>query len=221
MAKRWAEEVASNGEGSLSPGAILSLAYPDRIAKSRGAGGAFLLANGRGANVDPASALSREPFLAIAELAGTAAQGRVLLAASIALKEIEQRFADKIESREDVSFDASSASLRGRRSQRLGALALSEQTMRVAPGEANARLLAEGIARLGVERLPWTKSLKQWRDRVMFLRRAEGDEWPDLSDAALAANMEWLLPVLGDKTALSDISGDEISAAVQALFPGT
>ena len=219
MAKRWAEEVASNGEGSLSPGAILSLAYPDRIAKSRGAGGAFLLANGRGANVDPASALSREPFLTIAELAGTAAQGRVLLAASIALKEIEQRFADKIESREDVSFDASSASFRGRRSQRLGALALSEQTMRVAPGEANARLLAEGIARLGVERLPWTKSLKQWRDRVMFLHRAEGDEWPDLSDAALAANMEWLLPVLGDKTALSDISGDEISAAVQALVP--
>jgi len=219
MAKRWAEEVASNGEGSLSPGAILSLAYPDRIAKSRGAGGAFLLANGRGANVDPASALSREPFLTIAELAGTAAQGRVLLAASIALKEIEQRFADRIESREDVSFDASSASLRGRRSQRLGALALSEQTMRVAPGEANARLLAEGIARLGVERLPWTKSLKQWRDRVMFLHRAEGDEWPDLSDAALAANMEWLLPVLGDKTALSDISGDEISAAVQALVP--
>ena len=219
MAKRWAEEVASNGEGSLSPGAILSLAYPDRIAKSRGAGGAFLLANGRGANVDPASALSREPFLTIAELAGTAAQGRVLLAASIALKEIEQRFADKIESREDVSFDASSASLRGRRSQRLGALALSEQTMRVAPGEANARLLAEGIARLGVERLPWTKSLKQWRDRVMFLRRAEGDEWPDLSDAALAADMEWLLPVLGDKTALSDISGDEISTAVQALVP--
>ena len=53
----------------------------------------------------------------------------------------------------------------------------------------------------------------------MFLHRAEGDEWPDLSDAALAANMEWLLPVLGDKIALSDISGDEISAAVQALVP--
>ena len=26
----------------------------------------------------------------------------------------------------------------------------------------------------------------------MFLRRAEGDEWPDLSDAALAANIDWL-----------------------------
>ena len=168
-------------------GAILALAYPDRIAKSRGAGGTFLLANGRGANVDPASTLSREPFLAVAELAGTAAQGRVLLAAPISLREIEQRFAEKIERRDDISFDAASAGLRGRRSERLGALALSEQTMRVVPSEANARLLAEGIVRLGVDRLPWTKSLKQWRDRVMFLRRAEGDEWPDLSDETLAA----------------------------------
>ena len=219
MAKRWAEQVTSKDEGNLSPGTILALAYPDRIAKSRGAGGAFLLANGRGANVDPASALSREPFLAVAELAGTAAQGRVLLAAPISLKEIEQRFAKKIERRDDISFDAASAGLRGRRSERLGALALSEQTMRVVPSEANARLLAEGIARLGVDRLPWTKSLKQWRDRVMFLRRAEGDEWPDLSAAALAADVDWLLPLLSDKIALSEISSDELSAAVQALIP--
>jgi ATP-dependent helicase HrpB len=248
MAKRWAEVVipgrreAANPEsitttgsmdsgsraargsgmtgGESSPGAILSLAYPDRIAKSRGAGGTFLLANGRGGNVDPASALSREPFLAVAELAGTAAQGRVLLAAPIALKEIEARFAAKIESREDVAFDAASASLRGRRSERLGALALSEQTLRVVPSEQNARLLADGIVRLGVDRLPWTKPLKQWRDRVMFLRRAEGDEWPDLSDAALGANAgEWLVPLLGDKTALADISADELSTALHALIP--
>src|SRR6185503_7888173 len=38
--------------GSVSPGVLLALAFPDRIAKSRGAGGAFLLVNGRGANVD-------------------------------------------------------------------------------------------------------------------------------------------------------------------------
>ena len=219
MAKRWAEVVEADlqrvrsapspagGGGEASAGAILSLAYPDRIAKSRGAGGAFLLANGRGANVDPASALSREPFLAVAELAGTAAQGRVLLAAPISLKEIEQRFAEKIERRDDISFDAASAGLRGRRSERLGALALSEQTMRVVPGEANARLLAEGIARLGVDRLPWTKSLKQWRDRVMFLRRAEGDEWPDLSDARLPPTVDdGCFPCCESRSRLSEIS---------------
>ena len=54
--------------------------------------------------------------------------------------------------------------------------------MPVTPGPEAAKQLADGIVRLGLDRLPWTKSLQQWRDRVMFLRRAGGDEWPDLSD---------------------------------------
>ena len=103
MAKRWAEDAGASADTTEpSPGALLALAYPDRIAKSRGGNGAFLLANGRGANVDMASPLAREPFLAVAELAGTAAQSRILLAASITLGEIEQRFADQIERREDI-----------------------------------------------------------------------------------------------------------------------
>ena len=198
---------------SCRVGAILSLAYPDRIAKNRGAGGAFLLANGRGANVDPASALSREPFLAVAELAGTAAQGRILLAAPITLEEIEARFADQIESREEIAFDAASASLRGRRSERLGALALAEQTAARSTPDAETRAAcspkaSRGSASTGCR---GRKSLQQWRDRVMFLRRAEGDEWPDLSDAALAASAaEWLAPLLDGKTALSQIGADEL-----------
>ena len=76
----------------MSVGAILSLAYPDRIAKNRG-NGSFTLANGRGGNVDQASPLAREPFIAVAELTGSAAQGRIVLAAPIALDEIERRFA--------------------------------------------------------------------------------------------------------------------------------
>ena len=110
-----------------------------------------------------------------------------MLAAPIALAEIEARFAGRIESRDEVTFDAAAESLRGRRLRRLGAIALAEQTARVEPSDDTAPLLAQGIARVGIDKLPWTKSLSQWRDRVMFLRRAEGDEWPDLSDAALAA----------------------------------
>ena len=96
--RRSRHRTRRTGEASDRVGAMLALAYPDRIAKNRGAGGAFLLANGRGGNVDPASPLAREPFLAVAELAGSAAQGRILLAAPIALAEIEARFADRIES---------------------------------------------------------------------------------------------------------------------------
>jgi len=208
------------GGERLSPGVLLALAYPDRIAKTRGAGGAFLLANGRGASLDPASALSREPFLAVGEIAGTAAQGRILLAAALPLVDIEAHFGDRIQRRDDVTFDEASASLRGRMVRRLGALVLSDRPSRVEPDDDTPRLLAEGIARIGIGKLPWTKSLRQWRDRVMFLRRAEGEEWPDLSDAALTASVnDWLEPILMLRTALDQIHIDEFTNALEVLLP--
>ena len=226
MAKRWADTARTAGtrrtaeKGELSTGAVLALAYPDRVAKNRGADGGFLLANGRGASVDRASPLARAPFLAVAEITGSAAQGRIVLAAPLTLGEIETQFSGRIESRDEIGFDDRSASLRARRLRRLGAIVLAEQPMRVAPTDATARMLAEGIARLGIDRLPWSKALRQWRDRVVFLRRAEGDEWPDLSDAALAASAaEWLGAALGGKTALADVSADELTGAVHGLLP--
>jgi len=208
------------GRGEKSVGALLALAYPERVAKSRGgAPGAFLLASGRGAQIDPASPLAREPFLAVAELAGSAAAGRILLAAPIALPEIEAHFADRIETREETAFDPANASLRLRRLRRLEALTLAEQPMPPLADEAASRMLAEGVARLGVTRLPWTKALRQWRDRVMFLRRAEGGEWPDLSDAALAADLDWLAAVFAGKTSLAELAADEFAGVLHARLP--
>ena len=223
MARRWAQD-AGEGSGAkrdMSIGVLLALAYPGRIAKNRGGGsGGFLLANGRGATVAPTSPLAREPYLAVAELTGTAAQARILLAAPISMTDIETMFADRIESREDVAFDVASMSLRGRKSRRFDSLTLSEQIVPVEASEDNARLVAAGIAGAGLHRLPWTKSLNQWRDRVMFLRRAEGGEWPDLSDAALAASAaEWLAPLFFDKTALAALSPDELHSAITNLLP--
>jgi ATP-dependent helicase HrpB len=136
------------------------------------------------------------------------------------LAEIEQRFATSIERRDDITFDAASGSLRGRRSEWLGAITLVERPYAVTPGPEAAKQLAEGIIRLGLDRLPWTKSLQQWRDRVMFLRRAGGEEWPDLSSDALATNADdWLVPLLNGKTTLASVSADEFLAAIGALLP--
>jgi len=239
MAARWAELAAGNGEttapsrrilrgafplkgpGELSVGGLIALAFPDRIAKNRGgAPGAFLLANGRGANVEAASPLAREDFLAVAELTGSAAQGRILSAAPIGLAEIEARFAERIASRDDIAFDAASGSLRGRRGRRLGAIMLAEQPRPIVPDAETAQTLAAGVASIGVDRLPWTKALRQWRDRVMFLRASEGAEWPDLSNAALGKTIgDWLAALLATKTALGDITADELATALDALLP--
>ena len=222
MVRRWAETAGGKAAASEhSPGSLLALAYPDRIAKNRGAGGgSFLLANGRGGNVDPASPLAREPYLAVAELTGAAAASRIVLAAAITLGEIEAQFAGQIEEDEAITFEAASASLRSRRIRKLRALILSERTLPVAPGAAAAKLLAEGAAGLGMAKLPWSKAQLQFRDRVNFLRRAEGDEWPDLSDRALARTAtDWLAPFLDGKTALSQVVADDLAAALDVLVP--
>lgn len=223
MTKRWASSSPSpasvRGEES-SVGAILSLAYPDRVAKNRGSGGAFLLANGRGGNVDAASALARQPFIVVAELTGTANNSRIVLAASIALDEIEERFADKIEDRDAVTFDSASASLRARRTRRLGSIVLAEQIKQVTPDADTARIFAQGLVAQGLDRLDWSKAALQLRTRVQFLRKAEGDEWPDLSDGGLAVSAaDWLEPLLTDKTARNQIGAGELFDAVSNLVP--
>ena len=225
MAARWAEvgSVPSpiSGGGDVSVGTLIALAFPERIAKNRGSGtDAFLLANGRGANLDPALPLAREPFLAVAELAGSATQGRILSAAPITLAEIEAHFAARITARAEIAFDTARLSLRGRDSRRLGAIVLGERPVPILADETSAKSLAEGIVNLGIDRLPWTGALKQWRDRVIFLRASEGADWPDLSDAALATSAEqWLAPALAGKTALAGFSSDDFAAALGELLP--
>jgi ATP-dependent helicase HrpB len=231
MAVRWAASTETStstvtltspvrAAGDISAGVLLALAYPERIAKNRGGGaGAFLLANGRGANVDATSPLAREPYLAVAELAGSATAGRILLAAPITLEEIEAHFGDRIEKSEEIAFETARASLQGRRRKRLGALVLADQPLPVTPNEDTAQKLAAGITGSGIDRLPWTKALRQWRDRVMFLRQSEGQEWPDLSDAALAQTVgEWLAPMLLTKTALGEFTADELASALSGLL---
>ena len=72
----------------------------------RGRARARSLENGRGAALDSANALAREPHLAVAELAGSANGGaRILLAAKLDEAELERQFADRIEETVEVAFE--------------------------------------------------------------------------------------------------------------------
>jgi ATP-dependent helicase HrpB len=224
LAERWASQVAATegaptSDDAPSTGMMLAFAFPDRVARNRG-NGTFVLANGRGAAVDQASALARAPFIAVAELTGTAASGRILLAAPIAQAELELRFADGIENADEITFDRNAMALRARRKRTLHALTLSEAPLTLTPSADTARVLADGLIAAGLDKLPWSKPLKQWRGRVMFLRKAEGDDWPDLSDDALAVHREtWLAPALFGKTALKEFSAGDLSDALTGLLP--
>ena len=223
--RRMAEGWARGSNGSLkgeprSIGALLTLAYPDRIAKARGKPGEYLMANGRGASLEAHERLAKEPYLAVAEITGGAASARILAAAAISLEEIEALFGNSIEQRDEVTFDRQARALRARGVRRLGALLLNERPLKVPQTEEAARALAEGLVSLGLDALPWSKALAQWRERVVFLRQAEGEEWPDLSDEALTRMAdEWLSPHLVGRSSLGEIGPDLLSDALRGLLP--
>jgi ATP-dependent helicase HrpB len=232
MASGWAEIGArtqrkagtSRKDGPASTAALLALAFPDRIAKARGARGTFLLANGRAGLVDPASPLADASFLVVAEMSGIAASSRILLAARLDDGDLERIAGDRIEARTETIFDPATASLRARAERRLGAIVLASEPRSVAADEASAIALAEGIARIGIDRLPWSRAQRQLRDRVAFVRNALPDDqrasWPDLSDEALATtSTTWLAPFIVGATRLADIAADQLGNALDALLP--
>jgi ATP-dependent RNA helicase HrpB len=227
LAQSWAR-MANAGRsaqaplGDISIAQLLVLAFPERIGKARGAPGQFLLANGRGANVDATHALARSPFLVAAELSGSASSTRILLAVAADEADIVAVASHRIRERGEIEFDQGAAALRSRRVRRLDAIVLTNEPCPVVPGEETARLLADGIVKLGLSRLPWSKAQIQLRDRVGFLRTAGEDEWPDLTDAGLAKSIvEWLAPYLAGKTKLSEIGAEDLGLALNALLPWT
>lgn len=219
-AQRASEGISANVGARQSTAALLALAYPDRIAKARGATGQFLLANGRAGMVDVASALSRAPYIVVAELQGRAAATRILLAASLDESDLSDIAGDRIVMRDEVQFDASALAVRARRVRRLDAIVLSSEQRAVTPRDDVAAALADGIAIVGIAKLAWSKAQLQIRQRVTFLRAAGADDWPDLADEALTSTVrDWLQPFLSSKTKLSDISADDLGNALDALLP--
>ncbi len=209
---------ASSGASSIAR--LLAAAYPDRVAKARGSAGQFLLANGRAAAVESTDALAKAPYAVIAELQGKAAEARILLAQPMSEAEMLAIAGARIRDADEVAFDAGAGAVRRRRVKRLDAIVLAAEARPLEPGSEVAEALAAGVAGLGISRLPWSKAQLQLRDRVAFLRAASGEEWPDLSDAALAATAgDWLAPYLAGKSRAADIDAGDLGNALDALLP--
>src|SRR5690606_11923564 len=124
-----------------------------------------------------------------------------------------------IEAETTLGFDRATRSVRARRLRRLGALRLGDEPVRADDPERAARALAEGIAAIGVEVLPWSREQEALRARATYLHGTIGDEWPDLSAAALARDAGWLTPFIVGRTSLAEITADDLSGALEALLP--
>jgi ATP-dependent helicase HrpB len=218
LADRWASRTGKAGPGEpLSDGLLLAFAYPERIARARGAQGEFQLVSGRGAFVEPTDALARESWLAVAEMGGGDRRDRILLAAPLDPSELSA-FAGQFEV-EDRLEESPGGRLRAKRLTRLGRLTVREEVDDNPDPALIARALADRVRRDGLGALSWGEAARSLRERMAFLH-ARDPAWPDLSDAALVARLdEWLTPVLSGLRGLAALTPDALDGALRTLVP--
>ena len=178
-------------------GALLALAYPDRVAQRRpGSEPRYLLRNGSGAVLDKRDGLHDAPWLAIAELEGQPPEYRILRAAPLTLEDITADFADQFVREPRIWWDDSARAVRALQRTTLGALVLEEKPWREAdPGAIRAVLVAQ-LQRMGVSAWPWPNGAVRLQERLAFLHHHDA-AWPDVSDDALMEHLDdWLGPAL-------------------------
>ena len=198
-----------------TPGALLALAYPDRVAQRRaGADERYLLEAGTGAELPRDDALAIHPYLIVAAIDARGRDGRIQSALPISEDELRAELAERLESSREVFWDAERAAVACRAMTRLGAIVLESHPVALTPeDDADAYLIAH-IREHFSEALDWTEAARQLQARIALARRHDptGD-WPDLSDAALREYLDaWLTPWIVGKTRVSDVQRLDLNA---------
>jgi ATP-dependent helicase HrpB len=209
--------VAAEGDA----GALLAAGFPDRIAARRGAmDGAFRLASGQGARITGVDPLAKAPLLAVADLEIAGTEARIRMAAPLDRAVLEARFPERLRREEGAAFDARTGAVLARRRLCFGPLVLEEAPLPQADPAAMAAALANAVAERGLRDLPWNDGARQARARIGWLRRVEGEAWPDLTDEVLITSVgEWLAPHLAGFTRLQELAALDLTQILLGLLP--
>lgn len=200
-------------------GLLLAMAYPERVAKSRAPGSSrYLLAGGAGGVLPKGSLLSRHRYLAVGDVDGIGSEVTIFLAEPVSEEDLRKVFADQIVRVDEVRWDDQAEEVAARRIEKLGELELSSVP---APAHGLETVMIEGIRRMGLSVLPWTKEALAVRTRSEWLRRRGlvGDDWPRLGDDDLLVGMnDWLAPWLGGITRKAHLGRLDMAAIIGAMF---
>jgi ATP-dependent helicase HrpB len=210
LARRVGAAPKIRAGASQRAGAVLALAYPDRLAVKRGSAGRFQLRTGTTAFLTASDAIAGEGFLIAADLDGRRKDARIRLAAAIDADDVARLFSSEVETK--VSLQWSGDRVIARTERRLGGLTLDVSEQPADPGPGVAKMLAARIRKLGFRALDPEGRVRAWLDRLEFQERDA-----DFSERALLDGLEdWLGSQLNRSTSLDDL--DPIKA-LQAAAP--
>ena len=217
LSRRFASKVASHvasGTVRESEGAMLALAYPDRVAKNRG-NGTFRMVSGRGAALEQSDALARVPYIVCCELDDRLGDAKVFLASPINEDEVVAIFRGKIEEEPFCEWDRRDDRVKCVMRRRIGEMVVGErQSAKDADSGRIAECLLEGVRIKGVANMPcWMKEALQRRARINFLSRHCG--WPEATDELILKSMEGFV---GGMSRWSDLERLDMSAVLDFMM---
>lgn len=225
-AKQWRRRLGlartdESAPGPYDVGHVLAYAYPDRIARQDpGNPRRYQLANGRGAQLLHESSLFGEPWLVIAEIRFDERDSLIQRAAPVDPAMIERAFAAHYSKTRQLAFNRDHGVVEAHEERRFFQLVLERRHVPTPRDAATAAILLDGIAQVGLERLPWSEGLREWQARVLGLRAWCSElNLPDVGDDWLLAHLdEWLLPALQGKSKLGDLGTAELADALTGLL---
>ncbi|CAB4872634.1 unannotated protein [freshwater metagenome] len=203
-------------------GAVLLLAYPDRLAVRRSQPGQFQLRTGAGAWVAKGDPLANETFVVAADVDGDRKNTRLRLAAGIDADEVAAALGDAVETRHTLVWDRERNDIVERLERRLGNMKLDERVRRPGASVATTDALIERLRVTRLAALHWSPAATQLRQRVEFIRRATANSgsaqtWPDWSDSGLVRTLDqWLAPYLDGMTSMTEVASLNLATVLRA-----
>lgn len=209
-------------------GVLLASAYPDRVARLRpgGEGVRYQLSNGRSAVLPEGDALCGEEWLAVAELGGSVgtAEDRIYSASRLNASSFHDILSTLVTEHDHVEWNYRSDRFVAERHAMVGRIVIGVEPLDDVPVEARVQALVGYLRKKGLEVLPWTPALQQWRKRVQLLHHVFADSaqnpWPDLSDSGLTERLdEWLVPFLDSVSSRDDFQRLDLKAILNTQLP--
>ena len=219
--RRGAESGGRPAAAAADPdraGELVLLGWPDRLAGRRaGRRGSFRLAGGRGAQLPDADPLADADLLAVAHLDRGAEVARIHLAAPVDAATVRTVLAPQLSEVDEVSWR--DGDVVAERREQCGAVVLDRARLADPDGDRLLGALVDGLRTEGLTLLRCRDDDRQLQARVALLRATLGEQWPDLSDAALLADADRrLAPFLTGVRRRSELAGVALAQVLRAAL---
>jgi ATP-dependent helicase HrpB len=199
LAARWAQMAGRLGArgkaGEVPLGVLLAEAFPDRIARARGASGEdWLASGGRGYRLDPASPLATAKWLVIGDAQGEPKGARITAAVALEEEDVVGHLAHRIEERHSLTWNAIEGRVEARLERKLGAIVLARVPDPKPDAEAVVAKLIEVVRDGGLALLPLGEAAK-----ALIVRAGYAGLEALSEEALLGALEDWLGPLLAGR----------------------